>query len=260
MDGIAESSRSAHTPSGASDRSPDTRRFHRRSRSPSDASMSSRSPSPPPSRSPASDSHKKPKTALRIDLLTHNVREAHLHHVFGWYGRVERVHLTPSRAKGRERDGWAYVVMRSVEEAAKAALYMNGGQIDGASFSVRTCEPPAEVPREEERGERRSWGRDRRSDSSRNGRDGRYGDTRRPSRNEDSYHAGGRGPAPRGIHPDRQRMIGADRFNDGEGRDDDYRIPMRKWGQAEPSRSRSSRSRDRSMSPPRARTRDSPSY
>ncbi|KAF6767577.1 RNA recognition motif domain protein [Kalmanozyma brasiliensis GHG001] len=226
--------------------------------------MSSRSASPQQrfsSRSPMPDSRKNPKTALRIDFLTHNVRESHLHHVFGWYGRVERVHLTPSRGMARDRDGWAHVVMGSVEEAAKAALYMNGGQIDGASFSIKTCKPP-EVPREEEREEQRSWGRDRRPQSSRNGRNDAYEDRRRASRSEDPHYVGRDGVRPRGVHPDRQRMIGGDRFNYGDGRDDDYKIPMRKWGQAEPSRSHSSRSRDRSMSPPpdRSARRDSPSY
>lgn len=97
------------------------------------------------------------KTALRIDHLTHNVCESHLRHIFGWYGRVQRVHLIPSTAQAKERNGSAYVIMSSVEEAAKAALYMSGGQIDGATLTIKTCQTPTDLaPQPSERRSRES--------------------------------------------------------------------------------------------------------
>ncbi|CDR88351.1 uncharacterized protein SPSC_04178 [Sporisorium scitamineum] len=274
MNGRAESSRSgARNVSGSSDDrfhrrsvSPDTRmtrldsHSRSRSRSFSDASMSSRSPSPrrytrhSPSASPRPSSHSTSKsagkTALRIEHLTHNINESHLRHIFGWYGRIVRVYLTPS-ISAKEPSGWAYVEMSSVEEAAKAALYMSGGQIDGATLTVGTCVVPEDLPSRSE-GRDRS-GRDRRADSERWGRSDRKDRDRRAS-----YDA----PPPRSVHPDRQRMVGAvDRYagrssygGGGAAR------PLRKWGQPD-----SNRGRDRSLSPPAPRrssgaTRGSPSY
>lgn len=250
-------------------RSPDAPTYRRRSRSrspPSDASISTRSPSPsyrrvssrPTSPSPMSENlpPRGAKVALRIDHLTQNVRESHLHHIFNWYGHVDRVHLRPSR---EEREGWAYVVMSSVGEAAKAALYMDGGQIDGARFSVSTCEMPREEELPVRSREVGGWERERRSSHS--GRDARdYGRGDRRREREGGRDEGGS----RGVHPDRQRMIGGDRYTNGNRCEERYAIPTRKWGQPQPSQSRSSR--DRSSSPSRDRRhsdaaqRRSPSY
>lgn len=310
MDGRAESSRTAARTSSASPQRSDTSMSRSRSRSPSDASMAStrsrsrsasptprlRRHSPPryPSGTPSDDSSRKKseKTALHITHLTSNVRESHLRHIFGWYGDVLRIHLTPSRSSGEgRRDAWAYVMMGSVEHAAKAALYMSGGQIDGAIINIRTCEVPADLPPEQPR-ERSSMGsrdKEKRRDRGRDNREGRYGrehvDNRRderrlpPPRAREWGSSGERG----GVHPDRQRMIngvGSRRGYDNDGREEKRQVgavnKMRRWGQRDqdpPSSRRGSgsgrrnRSRSRSRSPPLpgrrrsfATTRASPTY
>ena len=263
-------------------------RSRSRSRSRSDVTMTSRSHSPPPrvtrqaSGSSSDDratNKRANKTALRLEHLTHNVRESHLHHIFGWYGQVERVHL-----KTGSNGGLAYVMMASVEQAAKAALYMSGGQVDGAIITIRTCVPPQDLPPERPRQQHiREEGRYDRS--------GRRDDRRRSSskyddRNEDAYQDR-RGPMPRerdagippssrSIHPDRQQMLsGGDRgrhshFQEANG----HPKQMRKWGQpndvsGQGSSRRRDRSWSRSRSPPSsprrrrrsdAATRASPSY
>ncbi|GAC95207.1 hypothetical protein PHSY_002782 [Pseudozyma hubeiensis SY62] len=236
-----------------------------RSRSLSDASMSSRSshsPSHPHSsrsRSPSPrqnsvgvsadrlDSKRRTnKTALRIDFLTHNVRESHLHHIFGWYGQVERVHLTPSRGTGKERDGSAYIFMSCVEEAAKAALYMNGGQIDGASLTIKTCEPPTDLP--SQRPEMRSRDRPPIGIASRDRRAVRH----EPYRAGTEWHSHReREDSSRAMHPDRHRMISTGRQDSLRSSNGyDQPAPMRRWGHPSDSRHDSARGRDRSASPP----------
>lgn len=251
MDGMAESSRSARNRSVSPPpgRDPNTtRRSRSRSRSLSDASMSSsrhtrRSPSPTSAPRSASTAG---KTAVRVDYLTHNVRESHLRHIFGWYGRVQRVHLVPSRLASAERDGSAYVLMSSVEQAAKAALYMSGGQIDGAIVAIKTCEPPADLPPSPTPPQRRprlSAGyddRDRKYARRADQDDGR--DARRHS-SQSSWSARERDAG----HPDRRRNGGPDAY-----RNEHRPKPMRQWGQPErraPSDSRRQSSPSRSMSP-----------
>ncbi|SOV02017.1 uncharacterized protein UDID_04954 [Ustilago sp. UG-2017a] len=286
MDGTAETSRSPRRSSSAW-------------RQGSDASMSSRcrsrSPTPPPpplqrSLAPSrTESHtpshssgpgmRVDKTALRITHLTSNVGESHLRHIFGWYGDVVRVHLTQSRPNGGQgRDASAHVLMGSVEHAAKAALYMGGGQIDGAIISIKTCEAPDVLPPQETRA--RVGGR--------NGRDGQYprdgfedrrnrGRAALPPPREREW--AGAGPS-RGLHPDHQRMFGGGRsrgrYHVGHSRDSGGASKMRPWGQrAQGSTSRRrhigdrrrERSVSRSKSPPsqgRRRssttTRASPTY
>ncbi|SJX63375.1 uncharacterized protein SRS1_14193 [Sporisorium reilianum f. sp. reilianum] len=219
------SRRDTHSRTRTRSRSPS----HSHSRSLSNASMSSRTPSPslPHASIRPASARSERKTALRIEHLTHNVHEAHLHHIVGWYGRIVRVHLTLSQ--GSQRNGWACVEMASVEEAAKAALYLRGGQIDGASLSVNTCTPPEELASTERR------------------------------RDEGRWNGGRAGREVSGVHPDRQRAIGrAERY--GRGRDvDGYARPMRRWGQPA-----ERRGRDRSVSPGPSRSsgagRASPSY
>ena len=252
---MAESSRSARNRSASPPpgRDPNTiryttRRSRSRSRLLSDASMSSsrhtrRSPSPTSAPRSASTAG---KTSVRVDYLTHNVRESHLRHIFGWYGRVQRVHLLPSRLASTERDGSAYVLMSSVEQAAKAALYMSGGQIDGAIVTIKTCEPPTDLPPSPpQRRQRHSAGYDdrdrkyaRRADRD-DGRDARWQES------QSSWSARERDAG----YPDRRRID--ERPN--AYRNDEHRArPMRQWGQPErkaPLGSRRQSSPSRSMSP-----------
>ncbi|KAJ9479646.1 RRM domain-containing protein [Pseudozyma hubeiensis] len=193
------------------------------------------------------------KTALHIDFLTHNVRESHLHHIFGWYGHVERVHLTPSRGRGKERDGSAYVLMSSVEEAAKAALYMNGGQIDGASLTIKTCEPPTNLPNQ--RPDMRSRDRPPIGIVSRDRRAGRD----EPYRAGSELHSYRERQAPsRAMHPDRRRMVSTGRQDPRRSSNDyDQPAPMRRWGHLDHSQHDSARGRNRSASPPSSAQRGS---
>lgn len=164
-------------------------------------------------------------------------------------------------------------MMSSVGEAAKAALYMKGGQIDGVVVAIRTCEPPENLPavaKREDRSERRSG--ERRSFVA----EDRYADERRSSSryNQPDEQDSRRSSNPswpktpngtsRGIHPDRQRFIsdGDQRYdlnqrNSIEKDSDGRPKKMRRWGQPDVTHSstnshrktRRERSTSRSRSP-----------
>lgn len=281
-------SASPHSDRRDSRRADSPSRSRSRSRSRSNATTPSRSLSPPPrfirqaSGSSSDDratNKRAYKTALRLEHLTYNVRESHLRHIFGWYGQVERVHLTTA-----SNGGSAWVMMASVEQAAKAALYMSGGQIDGSVITIRSCEPPQDLPPEQPR--RQHIREEGRYDPSRRRDDRRKSSSKYDDRKEDVYRDR-RGPMPcerdtgipansRGIHPDRQRILsgGVRGRSDHFQETNEYPKQMRRWGQpndvpAEGSSRRRDRSWSRSRSPPSsphrrrrsdAATRASPSY
>lgn len=77
------------------------------------------------------------KTAVRISGLTTNIRRTHLADILAWYGRVLHVHL---------RNDEAVVQMETEEQAAKATLYLTGGQIDGQYIRITSIPTPDPTP------------------------------------------------------------------------------------------------------------------
>lgn len=73
------------------------------------------------------------KTAVRISGLTSNIRRTHLADILGWYGRVLHIDL---------RHDEAVVQMETEEQAAKATLYLTGGQIDGKYIRITSIPTP----------------------------------------------------------------------------------------------------------------------
>lgn len=141
---------------GTAMRSRSPSRSHR-SRSP--ARSYSRSPSRPMSISQSPERQDAQSTALSIANLSENVRESHLRQIFQWYGKVQDIYL-PSGTGNGARVG--YVVFATGQEAAKAALHMGAGQIDGVTVEVHTCALPLELAR---RSDERPNGRYDRRDS-----------------------------------------------------------------------------------------------
>lgn len=100
-------------------------------RSPSSA----RSPrSPSRSRSPRSHSPIGPDT-VRVTKLTKNVTTLHLEEIFDVYGRILDIDLPIVQRLGTHK-GTAWITFASPAAAAKAADYMDGGQIDGSIVTV----------------------------------------------------------------------------------------------------------------------------
>ncbi|BGO91180.1 hypothetical protein NBRC10512v2_003447 [Rhodotorula toruloides] len=96
-----------------------------------------RSPrSPSRSRSPRSRSHSPigPDT-VRVTKLTKNVTTLHLEEIFDVYGRILDIDLPIVQRLGTHK-GTAWITFASPAAAAKAADYMDGGQIDGSIVTV----------------------------------------------------------------------------------------------------------------------------
>lgn len=108
--------------------------------SPTDSSYKHQPLASPDGTSSVSDSF---KSAVSVTNLSINVREAHLRHIFAWYGKVVDVYVPPWT---EDKQRLAYVILGNAQEAVKAALYMSNGQIDGVSVSVKTCAPPSDLP------------------------------------------------------------------------------------------------------------------
>lgn len=70
------------------------------------------------------------KTRLTVTHLTRNVKEGHVREIFSNFGELKSVELALDRMLGLPR-GYATVEFVLHEDAVKAQLHMDGGQLDG---------------------------------------------------------------------------------------------------------------------------------
>lgn len=106
--------------------------------------------SPSPARSPRSVSRSRsPRSrsrspvgpdTIRVMKLTKNVTTLHLEEIFDVYGRILDIDLPIVQRLGTHK-GTAWITFASPAAAAKAADYMDGGQIDGSIVTVVLDEP-----------------------------------------------------------------------------------------------------------------------
>ncbi|TNY17055.1 hypothetical protein DMC30DRAFT_337811, partial [Rhodotorula diobovata] len=73
--------------------------------------------------------------------LSKNVLAVHLEEIFDVYGKILDIDLPIIKRLGTHK-GTAWVTFASPAAAAKAADYMDGGQIDGTVVTV-VLEPPS---------------------------------------------------------------------------------------------------------------------
>ncbi|BGP24223.1 hypothetical protein Rt10032_c03g1651 [Rhodotorula toruloides] len=77
---------------------------------------------------------------IRITKLTKNVTTLHLEEIFDVYGRILDIDLPIVQRLGTHK-GTAWITFASPAAAAKAADYMDGGQMDGSIVTVVLDEP-----------------------------------------------------------------------------------------------------------------------
>ena len=73
---------------------------------------------------------------LRIDKLTRNVNEDHLHGIFSTYGKLDSVTVKID-PKVKLSLGYGFVEFKEVKDAEKAFKHMNSAQIDGKQISIK---------------------------------------------------------------------------------------------------------------------------
>jgi len=79
---------------------------------------------------------------LYVGNLPYEAGEADLQDLFGRAGSVESVNVMRDQATGRAR-GFAFVEMRTDEEAQNAITSRNGTQMGGRSLTVNEARPKA---------------------------------------------------------------------------------------------------------------------
>jgi len=79
---------------------------------------------------------------LYVGNLPYEAGEADLQDLFGRAGSVESVNVMRDQATGRAR-GFAFVEMRTDEEAQNAITSLNGTQMGGRSLTVNEARPKA---------------------------------------------------------------------------------------------------------------------
>jgi cold-inducible RNA-binding protein len=79
---------------------------------------------------------------LYVGNLPYEVGEAELQELFGRAGSVESVNVMRDQATGRAR-GFAFVEMRTDEEAQHAITSLNGTQVGGRNLTVNEARPKA---------------------------------------------------------------------------------------------------------------------
>jgi cold-inducible RNA-binding protein len=79
---------------------------------------------------------------LYVGNLPYEVGETELQELFGRAGSVESVNVMRDQATGRAR-GFAFVEMRTDEEAQNAITSLNGTQVGGRSLTVTEARPKA---------------------------------------------------------------------------------------------------------------------
>ncbi|GAA6041083.1 hypothetical protein JCM8097_004711 [Rhodosporidiobolus ruineniae] len=102
-----------------------------------------RSPSPARSMSRSRSRSRSPPNSdtIRVGKLTKNVTAIHLEEIFDVYGKIIDIDLPIIKRLGTHK-GTAWISFASPSAAAKAASYMDGGQIDGSYITV-DLEPPS---------------------------------------------------------------------------------------------------------------------
>jgi RNA recognition motif-containing protein len=80
-------------------------------------------------------------TRLYVGNLSYDATADSVRAVFSAHGDVSDVHIVIDRDTGRSR-GFAFVTMRSSEQASAAATKMNGALIDGRPLRVNEAHRP----------------------------------------------------------------------------------------------------------------------
>jgi cold-inducible RNA-binding protein len=79
---------------------------------------------------------------LYVGNLPYEVGESELQELFGRAGSVESVTVMRDQSTGRAR-GFAFVEMRTDEEAQSAITSLNGTQVGGRNLTVNEARPKA---------------------------------------------------------------------------------------------------------------------
>ncbi|CAM9680922.1 unnamed protein product [Phaeothamnion confervicola] len=72
---------------------------------------------------------------LHVSNLTRNVKAGHLEEIFGEFGALAKVELAVDQTVNLPK-GFAFVTFKQREDAEKAQLYLDGGQLDGNFLKV----------------------------------------------------------------------------------------------------------------------------
>ncbi|OHT02795.1 hypothetical protein TRFO_29995 [Tritrichomonas foetus] len=78
-----------------------------------------------------------------VSNLSFNVAEGHLKEIFETYGKVEDVKL--AKNKFGHSLQWALITYETTEMVEEAINYLNGGQIDGLTITVRKPDPNIDI-------------------------------------------------------------------------------------------------------------------
>lgn len=132
---------SSKSPAARKSRSPKKVRSPRKSRSPRRSPKRVRSPqrksrSPKRSRSPRRRKARSPTprpTKVHVGRLTRNVNKEHIVEIFAIYGSLKNVEMLPDRFHPEFSKGHAYVEYEQPDDAEKAILHMDGGQLFGGA-------------------------------------------------------------------------------------------------------------------------------
>ena len=73
---------------------------------------------------------------IQVTKLTRNITKDHLSEIFGTYGTVAHVEVPGGNGFSFSFRHQAFIEYESSEDAAKAAKFMDGGQIDGQEIMV----------------------------------------------------------------------------------------------------------------------------
>jgi RNA recognition motif-containing protein len=77
---------------------------------------------------------------LYVGNLSYNVGEPELHALFGRVGEVDTVQIMRDQATGQAR-GFAFVEMRSEEDAQRATTELNETEFEGRRLTVNEARP-----------------------------------------------------------------------------------------------------------------------
>lgn len=83
-------------------------------------------------------------STIYVGNLSYRVTEADLREVFAKYGRVEKILLPVNRKTGRIR-GFAFVEMKTFEEASVAIKALDGAEWMGRSLKVNSTKPQSNL-------------------------------------------------------------------------------------------------------------------
>lgn len=80
-----------------------------------------------------------------VSHLTRNVLEGHVREIFSNFGELKTVELAMDKYLNLPR-GFAYVEYSLHEDAVKAQIHMDGGQLDGKVLSYAPAPHPPPLP------------------------------------------------------------------------------------------------------------------